>query len=438
MSNLDEMLFIKNNLNYLIKTCESLKTDSLVKYVYLEKALLANSKNKRNEGYFTSEDTNQLMNAFNIKTSELLEVYCEVYGEIDKSNKYDISPNFYKMLKSQRSPSVILIKALIKIILNIRIVPSDDGSYSSDNIIKSKFNYKSLSFDERNKIESYVKFCIIISNLESSYLKPYEFEEGKKILKNKALKNKEILIPLLFNTSLIWEYINPFDGDDLCDEDIYKTDLEVYYEEIWQSIEGEPSLVKLPDYITICSEWKDNDLNMFNYFNEAPNGLLIFLRNNMKILQELDQNFWQLLFLLQFFPYEDLQELRRYQPLYTFTVKKQHLNDYYKLVKLMVELPDIEEAFLLSSDVKKNAVQAIIMSKEEVRHLPNWAYFVMRNIRQEHIVTVKYLYLTFVLGYRYRHIEQNNRLSKELLDLLIKQNKNIKDYIEKIDKLPCI
>lgn len=175
---------------------------------------------------------------------------------------------------------------------------------------------------------------------------------------------------------------------------------------------------------------------MYNYFDDASNGLLLFLRNNIYMLGKLDKNFWQLLFLLQFLTYDNLERLMKYQPMYTFTVKKEHCNDYYNYVKQIIELPNIEEVFTLSSDVRDAAIKAIVLSKKDAQHLPDWTYFVMHNISQQHLTTAKYLYLTLVLGYRYRHTEQYKKLPQELLNLFIELNNiNIKEYIDEIDNL---
>lgn len=58
---------------------------------------------------------------------------------------------------------------------------------------------------------------------------------------------------------------------------------------------------------------------------------------------------------------------------------------------LMLEMPPLKPLFC---------------PKKDAQHLPDWTYFVMHNISQQHLTTAKYLYLTLVLGYRYRHTEQ--------------------------------
>jgi hypothetical protein len=404
-------------------------TDSFNKYVYLEKALLAKRENKRNNGFFTSSDALKLMNAFNISKTELFETYCRIYYINESTDEQDIRPNFDKMLNSKRNPTVLLIEALIDLILNGEVLQDNVGNYYSTD---ARIQRNSLSFREYCKVNSYLTFCLAISKLENKHLKPYELEVGTRILIEKSLEDIESIRPLLRTNTLLSEYIYPTDIDEW---EPHYNDYSEYYNDFWEPFPWE-SPDKIIDYISICDEWKNNDSNMYNYFDDASNGLLLFLRNNIYMLGKLDKNFWQLLFLLQFLTYDNLERLMKYQPMYTFTVKKEHCNDYYNYVKQIIELPNIEEVFPLSSDVRDAAIKAIVLSKKDAQHLPDWTYFVMHNISQQHLTTAKYLYLTLVLGYRYRHTEQYKKLPQELLNLFIELNNiNIKEYIDEIDNL---
>lgn len=59
-SNHNMLKFVEEEFSRMIKVCETLNIDSIEKYVYLEKALIAVSKNKKNEGAFTSNDEKNL------------------------------------------------------------------------------------------------------------------------------------------------------------------------------------------------------------------------------------------------------------------------------------------------------------------------------------------------------------------------------------------
>lgn len=424
-------------LLYFPKNAETKKFE---KYLYLEKLLLAAQEEKKNSGYFTTNDAIVLTKSFDLDKNDLYERYCNIDNHCTPTSLYRPDrQNFDAMFRisSNRNPNKLLIAALIESILTVSFYLDESDCY---HIKPANWNHNTLTENEYHEIIRYINFCLVLTKIKKEkYLKPYLLEDGNFILEEKSLSNIESIIKK-FNKieCLLADYICPsslIEAKEAWEEDrcARENNPEYYFlEEEFEAEEFYNGNIEI-NVFRKCNLFEKFPLFMTQCFRNAPTNLLYFLYNNLSMLEKLDQNFWQLLFLLQFFNDAILNSLLEYQPQLKIIVNTKHSNSYHKCVKQIIEIPDIFFLDQLPTFINEDdIVKKIFLSIEEPHHLPIWSYYTMLEMSQQNLTTAKYLYLTFILGYRYKNDKINKKLPQELLNILIEQNNiNVNKYIEK-------
>lgn len=395
------------------------KKSSWSKYILIEKLLSASENSvSNNTGDFSCYDAAELIRIYNI--DNLYKAYC---FECSSNNEEPNRANYNKMIhpnnKSSRNPNIRLIETFINVIL-IGTVSEDNGSYF---LIEPLEKFEVLSNKEILDLCSYIRFCKIVSAICNIGLKEWDIEKGNELIRKNALEMREKLIPILRNTSLIFQYcINSLNENMPFEDDVQKSAIE----DLYTPFPWEFTHHSLQDYNKFVEKIADASY-IVQLLSQLPDSVLLWIKAYSRgSLFNQETSFLQLLFLLLFVSRNDLNKYVHFIPDYTLSIPKIHATNYYKNVQKLYQLPSIDSFFCFSN--QQDRIDAITyITTSLIPDISTWLQFFICNITDVQLEAAKNLYFLIFIRHRYRLKKEDSSFPIDILSLLAKANPEIED-----------
>ncbi|WP_297430664.1 hypothetical protein [Clostridium sp.] len=420
--------------NFLINTMlyKRKKKSNWSKYFLLEKLLSANENSvSNNTGDFTCDDAAELIRIYNINN-----LYTAYSSECFYNNEEPNRANYNKMIhplnKSRRNPNIRLIKTLIDVIL-IGTLSKDNGSYFSIDPLEK---FEALSNEERFDLCSYIRFCKIVSAICNIALKEWDIEKGNELIRKNALEMRKKLIPILRNTSLIFEYcinINSLNENIAFEDDAQKSAIE----DLYAPLPWELPQHSLQDYNNFIEKSSDTSY-IEQLLLQLPDSVLLWIKAYSRdLLFNQEKFFLQLLFLLLFVSKDDLNKYVHFIPDYTLSIPKIHANNYYKNVQKLYQLPSIDFFYCFSNQQDRIDTVTYITTSL-IPDISTWLKFLICNITDVQLEAAKNLYFMIFIRHKFRLKQEDSSFPADALSLLAKANPEIDDIYRICKRSPFL
>lgn len=351
----------------------------------------------KNNTTFSSKDFKLLYEKY-IKNDN--SASCQLRECYFKSSTYeptnDNITNYNHMLSGKRTPSLYLVSSMKEVLfcsLNFQ-----NGYYSSTPMLVEDLLY---NFTKCSNAEKYIFVCNAISQLDKKkYIDAYYYDDAKKYLYDKS--NFEIIISNYYQFKLLLSDYN-------ISQQWLPQELEYFYEDRdmkeWQDeltaqLEELPAPIK--DFSNSDSIYNiDTEEKLDNRLSSTPTCTLLFLRNNLSYLTNLNPDYLSLLYWIQFLTDNELESLMKHRITKVLNIHGSKRNDYSDELASLLLLPHFGDNIFRDQTFRMQLIS-------DVKKLINNFNFNARTINtflelsDYHFQVSKYLYISDILPNKYQ------------------------------------